>query len=263
MTDAAPPLLSVVICTFRRNGPLEALLRALAPLCAGRPVEVVVVYACWGDGRPTGLRMGLRPPEPDDLVRKAEDAARAKDLEREKAAQDRLRNEQERKIQESRERDEAEARRKAEDEARKAAEALAKERADRPAKARPRIEAPSPAVVIPLDDEDSGRGKRGGKAPKDDRGERAREAATRSRDTGERRRGKLTIASALGDDADRQRSLASVRRARERERERKMGGAGEREKVSIEVTLPETITLQDLAGRFRISADSARPPRSA
>jgi hypothetical protein len=43
MTDAAPPLLSVVICTFRRNGPLEALLRALAPLCAGRPVEVVVV----------------------------------------------------------------------------------------------------------------------------------------------------------------------------------------------------------------------------
>ncbi|WP_051212208.1 glycosyltransferase family 2 protein [Rubritepida flocculans] len=43
MTDAAPPLLSVVICTFRRNAPLEALLRALAPLCAGRPVEVVVV----------------------------------------------------------------------------------------------------------------------------------------------------------------------------------------------------------------------------
>ncbi|MFN4225875.1 MAG: translation initiation factor IF-2 [Hyphomonas sp.] len=182
--------------------------------------------------------------------RKAEDAARAKDLEREKAAQDRLRNEQERKIQESRERDEAEARRKAEDEARKAAEALAKERADRPAKARPRVETPPASVVIPLDDEDSGRGKRGGKAPKDDRGERAREAATRSRDTGERRRGKLTIASALGDDADRQRSLASVRRARERERERKMGGAGEREKVSIEVTLPETITLQDLAGRM-------------
>ncbi|MBL4878716.1 MAG: translation initiation factor IF-2, partial [Hyphomonas sp.] len=67
---------------------------------------------------------------------------------------------------------------------------------------------------------------------------------------GERRRGKLTISSALGDDADRQRSLASLRRARERERERRTGGNDQREKVSIEVTLPETITLQDLAGRM-------------
>jgi succinoglycan biosynthesis protein ExoM len=43
MSGAAPPLLSIVICTFRRNGPLESLLRALAPLCMGRPVELVVV----------------------------------------------------------------------------------------------------------------------------------------------------------------------------------------------------------------------------
>ena len=181
--------------------------------------------------------------------RKAQETARAAEQEKEKAAQDRLRTEQERKIQESRERDEAEARRKAEEEARKAAEVAAKERADRPAKSRPRAEVAAPAAA-PAEEEDSSRAKRGGKPSKDDRGDRAREAAARSRDTGERRRGKLTIASALGDDADRQRSLASVRRARERERERKMGGAGDREKVSIEVTLPETITLQDLAGRM-------------
>lgn len=43
MSGVAPPLLSIIICTFRRNGPLETLLRSLAPLCAGRPVEVVVV----------------------------------------------------------------------------------------------------------------------------------------------------------------------------------------------------------------------------
>ncbi|MFN7180994.1 translation initiation factor IF-2 [Hyphomonas sp.] len=182
--------------------------------------------------------------------RKAEDAVRAKDQEREKAAQDRLRTEQERKQQESREREEAESRRKAEEEARKAAEALPKERTDRPVKARPRTDAVAPAAAVPVEDDDAGRSKRGSKAPKDDRGDRAREAAARGRDAGERRRGKLTIASALGDDAERQRSLASVRRARERERERKMGGAGDREKVSIEVTLPETITLQDLAGRM-------------
>jgi translation initiation factor IF-2 len=185
--------------------------------------------------------------------RKAEEAARAKDAEKEKAAQDRLRTEQERKAMEGREREEAEARRKAEEEARKAAEAAAAAQpVERAASPRPRAAASVPAASVPVEDEDAGRVKRGGKVAKDDRagGDRAREAAARSRDTGERRRGKLTIASALGDDADRQRSLASVRRARERERERKMGGAGDREKVSIEVTLPETITLQDLAQRM-------------
>jgi translation initiation factor IF-2 len=185
--------------------------------------------------------------------RKSEENARAKELEATKASQDRLRTEQERKASEGRERDEAEARRKAEEEARKAAEAAPRETVvDRPVKVRPRAETASPAAAVPVEDDDAGRGKRGGKVVKDDRaGDRAREAAARSRDTGARRQGKLTIASALGDDADRQRSLASVRRARERERERKMGGGDNREKVSIEVTLPESITLQDLAGRMR------------
>jgi len=188
--------------------------------------------------------------------RKSEEASRAKDQEKEKASQDRLRTEQERKAAEGRERDDAEVRRKAEEEARKIAEAAPKEHAvERPTKARPRAEAAAPAAAVPVEEEESGRAKRGGgggKPVKDDRGagDRAREAAARSRDSVARRQGKLTITSALGDDADRQRSLASVRRARERERERKMGGGGERDKVSIEVTLPETITLQDLAGRM-------------
>ncbi|OYW88697.1 MAG: translation initiation factor IF-2, partial [Hyphomonas sp. 32-62-5] len=188
--------------------------------------------------------------------RKAEEAARAKDNEREKAAQDRLRNEQERKQQEAREREEAEARRRAEEEAAKiAAEAAAREqRVERPTKA-PRAAPATPAAPVAEEEADAGRGKRGGgaagKPARDDRAERAREVANKaSRDSGERRRGKLTIASALGDDADRQRSLTSVRRARERERERRMGGADHRDKVSIEVTLPETITLQELAQRM-------------
>ena len=188
--------------------------------------------------------------------RKAQQDARAKEVEKDKAAQERLRSEQERKLQEQKEREEAEARRKAEEEARKAQEAAAKERPDRQPKtarpAKPEFQ-PSPAD-IESGAEDSARSKRGSKAVRstDDRGDRSRgEAQTRgNRDGGERRRGKLTIASALGDDADRQRSLASVRRARERERERRFGGGSDREKVSIEVTLPETITLQDLAGRM-------------
>ncbi|WP_321488033.1 translation initiation factor IF-2 [uncultured Hyphomonas sp.] len=185
--------------------------------------------------------------------RKAQQNAREKEIQKDKAAQERLRSEQERKLQEQKEREEAEARRKAEEEARKAAEAAEKERAERASKSsraksdfQPAQGGPEPAA-----EESSSRGKRG-KSSRDDRNDRSRnDAPSRGGRGGDsRRRGKLTITSALGDDADRQRSLASVRRARERERERRGGGGNEREKVSVEVTLPETITLQDLAGRM-------------
>ncbi len=64
-----------------------------------------------------------------------------------------------------------------------------------------------------------------------------------------RRKGKLTIVSALAGDDDRQRSLASMRRAREREKERQQGG-GAPLKVAREVTIPEAITVSDLANRM-------------
>jgi len=64
-----------------------------------------------------------------------------------------------------------------------------------------------------------------------------------------RRRGKLTIVSALAGDDERQRSLASMRRAREREKQRQLGGV-ERDKVQREVVIPEAITVSDLANRM-------------
>ena len=73
---------------------------------------------------------------------------------------------------------------------------------------------------------------------------------TRSKGEQKRRRGKLTIVSALSDNEDRQRSLAAVKRKRERERQRRMGGSTSREKVQREVVLPETITIADLANRM-------------
>ena len=189
------------------------------------------------------------------LDRKAEEANRAKENQAVVEGQDRLRSEQERKASEAREREEAEVRRRAEEEARKAeAEAAANAPAapvagERPARGRAKPDTTASPLPDPAAEESTSRGKRG-KAGKDDR-DRSREAAARTtRDSGERRRGKLTISSALGDDADRQRSLASLKRARERERERRFGGGDQREKVSVEVTLPETITLQDLAGRM-------------
>lgn len=65
-----------------------------------------------------------------------------------------------------------------------------------------------------------------------------------------RRRGKLTIVSALAGNEERQRSLASVRRAREREKERQRGGNTDFAKISREVTIPEDITVGELASRM-------------
>jgi translation initiation factor IF-2 len=63
-----------------------------------------------------------------------------------------------------------------------------------------------------------------------------------------RRGGKLTISQALNDE-ERVRSLASVRRARERER-RMASQPRDAQKVFREVTIPETITVQELANRM-------------
>ena len=64
----------------------------------------------------------------------------------------------------------------------------------------------------------------------------------------DRRRGKLTVSNAL-EDTERARSLASIRRRRERERAR-IHETGPREKISREVTIPETISIQELANRM-------------
>jgi translation initiation factor IF-2 len=66
-----------------------------------------------------------------------------------------------------------------------------------------------------------------------------------------KRRGKLTISSALdGDDrSERGRSMAAMRRAQQKER-RKQQSSGPQERVVREVTVPETITVQELANRM-------------
>jgi len=64
-----------------------------------------------------------------------------------------------------------------------------------------------------------------------------------------RERGKLTINNAF-DEAQRQRSLASLQRRREREKRRQAGVQQPRDKVMREVIIPEVITIQDLANRM-------------
>jgi translation initiation factor IF-2 len=65
----------------------------------------------------------------------------------------------------------------------------------------------------------------------------------------QRERGKLTINNAF-DEAQRQRSLASLQRRRERDKRRQAGIQQPRDKVMREVIIPEVITIQELANRM-------------
>ena len=81
--------------------------------------------------------------------------------------------------------------------------------------------------------------------------ERTAEAPKPARTKGEddRRRGKLTLSSVTGDDeGGRSRSLSAMRRRQEKMK--RAGMQAVREKVSREVQLPETITIQELAQRM-------------
>ena len=192
------------------------------------------------------------------MQRKKAEESRKAEQEKQQARTKALQEQQEAKKQQEKEREEAEARRKAEEADRKKAEAEAKKKAtteaksggrsDRGGKGQSRGSAPNQADLEAAASSGGGR-RKGGRNERDDRDRRDQGGRGGRGGDNKRRRGKLTIASALGDDGDRQRSLASVKRARERERERRMGG-DQQEKVSVEVTLPETITLQDLAGRM-------------
>ena len=196
------------------------------------------------------------------MQRKKAEETRKEEQAKQNARNKALQEQQAAKQQQAKEREEAEARRKADEEAKKKAEAEAKQKAAEEAKSgrserggkgqsRGGSSAPSQADIEAAASSGGGR-RKGGRNDRDDRDRRDQSGGRGGRGGGDakRRRGKLTIASALGDDGDRQRSLASVKRARERERERRMGG-DQQEKVSVEVTLPETITLQDLSGRMK------------
>jgi len=87
------------------------------------------------------------------------------------------------------------------------------------------------------DDEDRGKDKRG-KSPR---------APARPGD--ERQRGKLTVDQLLNRE-QRERSMASLKRKREREKMKAAGVVQARDKVMREVTIPEVITIQELANRM-------------
>ena len=111
------------------------------------------------------------------------------------------------------------------------------------ARTAPPVATRSPAVEID-DDEAPRAARRPGGAAKPV----AAPKPTKTAPGEERRRGRLTLANATSDDDERTRSLAAFRRRNQR----LMGHhqVEQKEKISREVTVPETITIQELANRM-------------
>ncbi len=230
---------TVVVETKRRR-------TITAPGAAPSPIESKVKPASQAAPKPAPAAPAEEPAQPAaSKLSDSEKEARAKALAgarlREADDAEAARQEAERlaevDAQRLKEREEAE-RKEAEEKARLEAEAAeaAAEAAATPVVDKPAKEAPAKAAPE-------------SRKERIKREEKAEQQKPGKGGGGERRRGKLTIANAL-DDNVRQRSLAAMKRRQERQKQKIMGGGEAREKISREVTIPEAITIQELANRM-------------
>jgi translation initiation factor IF-2 len=184
--------------------------------------------------------------------RKALEGARVREVEERKQAEEDAKRRAEDEVRLAKEREENALRQQEEDEriARETAERVVAEEA---AALRPQSKKDEPAA--PKGDDETPRGRR----TTEDDDSRARNAKpgsrpevakpARAKTDGDRRRGKLTLNAALDEDGNaRGRSLSAMRRRQEKMRRSQHQEA--REKVVREVTLPETITIQELSQRM-------------
>ncbi|MBJ3778818.1 translation initiation factor IF-2 [Acuticoccus mangrovi] len=187
--------------------------------------------------------------------------ARSQEGEQRRRAEEEQVREREAIEQAKRELAEAELRREREEARRKAEEALAAKReAEAAAAATAEANQAADASAAPAEGEARGsraatpaRRKTAKELEEDEaasaKAKKARATPTKTATKGDdRRRTKLTITTALEDDSERGRSLAALRRRREKEK--RGTRSGPREKVMREVTIPDAISIQDLASRM-------------
>jgi translation initiation factor IF-2 len=132
-----------------------------------------------------------------------------------------------------------ESRRKHDEETKRKADEVAKKRFGTDATTAAK---PGARPALEADEDEAPRPRRGGVAV------RPTPAPKPTRSVGEKRRGRLTVVTALTADEVRERSVASFRR-----RVQRISGHRDsepKEKIAREVTLPETITIQELANRM-------------
>ncbi len=176
----------------------------------------------------------------DSRVREAEERKIAEEEARRRASRETT-EKTEREAAETRKRDE-EARHKREEESKRKADEVARKRLGGEPEAPRR--GPAGRLALEAEEEESAsRPRRPGAAA---RPVPARPVAPRP--GAEKQRGRLTVTTALSQDEIRERSVASFRRRTQRLK----GHASDepKEKISREVTVPEAITIQELANRM-------------
>ena len=239
MTEVKPTPPEIEAVTAEVAPEAAAAATAIAPAEQGQRTQPRELTDQERAARARAL-VGLKQTEAEQHA--ADEARRAL----EKAAEEERRRREEEQVV----RAEAEARALEEE---KPAEAVAEPAAEEPAPAGTAAEAEpaqKPAVRAPARDADAQSEEGEAERP---RGRRSGRPEPRrlapKRGEPRRRAGRLTIAQAL-DDEERQRSLASLRRLREREKRAQRRSDEPIAKVVRDVVIPETITVQELAGRM-------------
>ncbi|MEQ8442216.1 MAG: translation initiation factor IF-2 [Alphaproteobacteria bacterium] len=199
---------------------------------------------------------GLSESERQNRLRALEGAAKEEERRRQDAEDAERRAEEARKRREEEEERRRQEAEEAERKAKEAAEEVAEESAAAPAEAPAPEEVAAAEVDIPPSPEKAEAARARGKVetPEQQQAEKDKKNKGTMRLRGEprRRQGKLTITQALEDDdgESRHRSMAALRRAREREKQQNRERLSRGEKVVREVTVPEAITVGDLANRM-------------
>ncbi|MCP1198795.1 translation initiation factor IF-2 [Notoacmeibacter sp. MSK16QG-6] len=212
-----------------------------APPAAPQPKRPAVAKG--GGGRLSSAEMEARARALEEAKARESVEREAAEQEAKRLAEEDARREAERAEEERKAAEEA-ARLQAEAEAKAVVEEKRGKRVDDTARKE------SKAIDAPMEERPAGRQSAPQrKETKARDNETARPAKPRS-DDNRRRSGKLTLNRALNDDEGRSRSLSSMRRRQEKARRGGQASSGPREKVMREVTIPETISVQDLAQRM-------------
>jgi len=215
-----------------------------APSTKGAPAAVPAAEA----PKPSGVVLRTLTEEERAARAHALADSRLREAEERKIAEEEARRRAGREVIEKSEREAAEARKREEEERRKHDEET-KRKAGEVAKKRFGDDTVSKKMpsgrgrVLELDDEEVPRSRRAGGGA---RPAAAPRAAPRAAD--EKRRGRLTVITALNADDVRERSVASFRRRTQRLKG--LATAEPKEKLVREVTIPEAITIQELANRM-------------
>ena len=246
----------------RRAGPAEAKAEPAAPAervapkrgtaavkpapAAAAPAAAPTPAAAPAGPKPSGVVLRTLTEEERSARAHALADARLREAEERKIAEEEARIRHTREEADRAERAAAEARKRDEEERRKHDEET-KRKADEVAKRRFGAETTplKPAGgrhALEAEEEEAPRPRRGGAAV------RPTPAPKAPRAGGEKRRGRLTVVNAESVDEVRERSVASFRR-----RVQRITGQRDsepKEKIAREVTIPETITIQELANRM-------------